>query len=72
MPIGMLTAMLEEIPALEARERLDAISDHAVGAGAAKRHEATRHIRALERMIGGRKSASAGELEAMGIKVEHG
>jgi len=68
--MGIVLALMSEIPQLRAEERLDAIMDYSVGSGAAKRHDGQRHIRFLKRQIPTEKrTATVQELEKMGIVV---
>lgn len=66
----LVQAMSDQMEPVSAEERLDYISDTAVGSGAVKREFAQRHQRMLVRHTRPqRRDASRSELEAMGIKV---
>lgn len=59
--------MISEMVRIRNRERLEALTDMTIASGNAKRHEATRHINRLRGA--GERTASAGELASLGIKV---
>ena len=64
-----LEALLDAKSRIEGGERLDRISDTAVGSGVVKQHIASQHVRSLERHGREARSASPEELSSIGIKV---
>ena len=66
----LVQSMADQMEPVNAEERLDYISDTAVGSGAVKREFAQSHQRMLVRHTRPEvRTASRAELEAMGIKV---
>ena len=66
----LVQSMADQIEPVSAEERLEYISDTAVGSGAVKREFAQRHQRMLVRHTRPeRRTATRAELESMGIKV---
>lgn len=64
--------MVEIGERMKAQERLEAISDRAVAAGAMKKAKQRRHLRALERAARQRRRArpgTASDLRSMGFSV---
>lgn len=71
LPWGVVRTMIEVMPEIRSAERLAYISDTAVAGGNVKRQDIRRHLSALQ----GRwpkVPATAEQLRAMGIRVEHG